>query len=288
MSCKKDNKVSNETTAAPSLKSEKDVLNIRITDSTISINDHNLFFEDSLWVWEKPIGKYDRKSNEVGIGVAYIWDSLGIQLTTADEGYKTGWSRELIRELYIHFLGLDSPEAKTGEFPGAERYDFITYRDSLDVIESILEMSDYRKTKEEIIGSANKHWAWVKEGRNPENYLYPYRGFRGRLYINDIEITSNKHLKELNKQRWDSDNNLFRYIDRSSSWYGKNRTGETEEIYDIYYYLAQPMKMSRNHPIWYEIKYSGDKILYVAIKLVPPKTAEDYIEMQERRLRDRK
>lgn len=277
-SCKKDSK--NNTANSSELILNKDVLDIQVTDSVITINNQKLFFEDSLWVWEKPIGKYNRKSSEIGIGVSYIWDSLGLQLTTDNQGYKTGWSRELVRELNIHFLGLDSPEAKTGEFPGAEEYDFVTYRDSLDVIESTLKRYDYRKTKDEIMEEANRLWALTKTRRNPQNYLYPYSGFRGSLSINGIEITANKHLKDLNKERWDSGNNLFRYIDNSSSWHGENKTGETEMIYDIYYYLAQPVKMSKNHPIWYEIKYLGEDILYVSIKLVPPDIAQDFIERQ--------
>jgi len=276
MSCKSDLKTN--------LRPEG--IDIRITDSTITINNQQLFFEDSLHVWESALGKYNRKSDEIGIGVGYIWDSLGIQIATDNIGFKTGWSRDLVRELDIYFLGLDSPEAKTGKFDGAKNYNFHTYKDSLDTLKGFLKqyegyLSTSQMTQEEVIKKADEFWTWTKENRKPQNYLYPYRNFKGKLYVNGIEITANKHLKDLNKERWDNGNNLFRYIDNSSSWYGKNKTGETEKIYDIYYYLAQPTKMSENHPIWYELKYFEEKLLFVSVKLVPPEKASQFIEFQK-------
>ncbi len=262
-------------------------LKFQINDSTITINGRQVFFEDSLDIWEKSFGKYNKKSDEGGIGMSYLWDSLGIEVATNGQGYKNGFSEVLVRELHIYFLGLDSPEAKTGKFAGAEDYNFVRFKDSLAVINFELELAqseikEERITKDKVINRANKWWdKIVNDNRNPQNYLYPYRGFKGKLYINGIEITANKHLKDLNKERWDSGNNLFRYIDRRSSWYGSNKTGETEKIYDTYYYLAQPMKMSKNHPIWYELKYFEEKLLSVSIKLVPPERAEQYIELHK-------
>lgn len=257
-------------------KNHKGLL-IEVNDSTVVINKKNiLHMSDSLSQWIAVLGTYDRKfSGNKSWDNTYIWDSIGIIVNTYhEENPLYGNRADLVSQLNIHLQGLNSETGRSGKLKGARRYDFTLFKDSLELINHELKKYEYalhykQKTKEEVIQNANERWAYIKKKRRPEEYAYPYKSFLGPLYLNGVPIYSNEQLKSLNDRRKAHNLDLFSYIDyySGSPIYGKKSTGETEKMYDAYYYVAHSVnKPKQSKALRYQLRTVYPYISHIKIE----------------------
>jgi len=232
---------------------------------------------DSVSRWEHVLGKYDRVV-KYPIGNHYIWDNLGISVSTRKDGHKEGDSEVVVRQLYIHYLGLDSDEAKQGIFENAREYNFKGFKDSLEVLKNSYDIYKNKKSEKEIIENANKFWFRIKEKRNPEKYPYPIKSFKKSFFLNKMNIDPNIHLREFNNNRFKKGNGKFRYVDNTSFYHGSNKSGDNENIHNTYYYIAYPKKVSRAMPLRYNLKYVNQKMSYIKIELLSERDYKRFVE----------
>jgi hypothetical protein len=203
-----------------------------LSKATIKIDSCGLYYKGERLdlgqnhkEWEKILGKPSRIFNGVS-----IWDDKGISIDYFQN------EENMVAELYIHFLNLDSKEGLAGELNHARGWAKFD-------------------EKNWDVAYLKENGKRLKEENNPKNFIYPFTLYKGHVNLHGFPVGAGMKVDEINSYRKDlSFSGPFRYVDDDID--GVNDSGNTTDTFGGDY-RAGGTECKDNRLQYYEVTYTA-------------------------------
>lgn len=240
---------------------------ILVTNEGLYYKGQELVFDAEISNWEKILGKSRTHIYQGSDAGFYVWDDLGLCVSTMPQDDSQEWTKTKITNFYIYYRNLDSQIGRTG---GMTDYGMLGYYRNLK-----LEDWDDEKYGEKATKREQEEYLKYLNSRSQKKseFWIPYKTHKKPISLQGAVIDSTMNMEMINEQREIKKLQLAKFRPVIG---GVNREGRgnTTGYYPGEYGVETEFKNNKKFDITFD--NNSDQVIYIKIRKLSKKEIEEY------------